>query len=228
MKIKFHPIVLIALLILAFSVTLAGGIILQSLFVAFFVLVSVFLKKRRVFWKKMATFGIPLTAVLILLNDVILSSLITEQTTHGVYYALRFLVLLTCLLTIIHTTTPAEFALGLRSLRLPPRFNHIFLLSFEVFDSFRTITRNVTVAQQLRGFHIQKNIFYRARNLFPLFFPVIFSALSMSVDRGVAFDLKGINSSNEKTYLSEWKPTTADKFITVFLVITSLLLIVFR
>lgn len=219
---------MIALLIFAFITALAGEIIHQLLFIALLLFVSVFLKKRKAFWKKMATFGIPLTVVLIILNDVILPPLATGHPSQGIHYALRFLVLLICLLTIVHTTTPTEFALGLRSLRLPPRFNHIFLLSFEVFDSFRTITRNVTIAQQLRGFRIRRNIFNRAKNLFPLFFPVVFSALSMSLDRGIALDLKGINSPSAKTYLAEWKPTILDKLTTVFLIVCSFLFFLFR
>ncbi|MDE3057153.1 MAG: energy-coupling factor transporter transmembrane protein EcfT [Bacteroidota bacterium] len=222
-KINFHPSVLIALLIFTFSVALFAGIFFQSVFVAFFLFVSLFIKKRKAFWKKMARFGVPLTAVLLIVNDLVFSAMGNAQ---GIHYALRFLVLLLPLLTIVHTTTPAEFAMGLRSLRLPPRFNHIFLLSFEAFDSFRTITRNVSTAQQLRGFRARRNIFSRAKNLFPLLLPVAYSALSMSLERGIAFEFKGVDSPFPKTYVAEWKPTAFDIFTTATLIVASFLLLV--
>ncbi len=226
-RVKFHPIVFITLLLFTFAATVAGGLILQLSLVVVFLSFSAFIKRRRAFWKKMLTFGIPLALVLVILNDFILTSIKPEYMEQGVHYALRFLTLLTCLLTIVHVTTPTQFALGLRSLKLPHRLNHIFLLSFEVFDSFRTIAQNVSTAQQLRGFRIRKNIFSRTKNLFPLFFPVVFSALSMSLDRGIAFDLKGIESPVSKTYLLEWKPTALDKFLSAFLLVLSFLVIVF-
>lgn len=225
MKFKLHPISLIALLIFSFVVALTNRIILQSIFIFFVSCLSLFISKRRAFWKTMLTFGLPVTALLLILNDILVPLLTGAHRGEGIHYALRFLALLTCLLIIFQTTTPTEFARGLRPLRLPPRFNYIFLLSFEVFDTFRSIAGNVSTAQQLRGFQIRRNIFARFRNLFPLFFPVIFSALSMSLDRGIAFDFKGIDTSVSKTYLSEWKPTAMDVVYTFLFLSGSLLVL---
>lgn len=61
--------------------------------------------------------------------------------------------------------------------------------------------QSIRAAQQARGLETQGSLFQRAKALFPLVAPLVFSALVDVEERALALEIRGFSASRRKTYL---------------------------
>jgi energy-coupling factor transport system permease protein len=76
------------------------------------------------------------------------------------------------------------------------RLVYIYLLSVAMVHLMRDKLQKIYTAQSARGLDTTRNVFVRARYLFPMLVPLSYSYLAESLDRGVA--LRAANFSDRK------------------------------
>lgn len=216
MRRSVHPLTSLCFIVFSFIVALVGSFALQIIVIIALLGLSFFIPKRKQAWKKIAYYVIPIGCLLVIVN-----SALGLPVHQGLAYALRFMLLITPLLVIVHATSPTDFSLGLRTVHIPSRLNYLFLFSFEIVQTLREVFQSVYIAQQLRGLHVTRSFFQRWKNIFPLLLPVTFIAISQSLDRSLAYEFKGIESPAAKTYLRTLPLSFFDKLAIVILLLLS-------
>ena len=84
----------------------------------------------------------------------------------------------------------------------------------------------ITDAQRSRGMEMEGKILTRIKAFFPLISPVIMSSLISTRERAIALEVRGFDSKQKKTFLSDIKTTHADiafKAILSFILILSII-----
>ena len=179
------------------------------------------IRKRKQAWKKIALYILPIGILLLLVN-----SAFGTPFARGLAYALRFVLLITPMVVVVLGGSPTDFRLGLRSVPIPSRLHYLFVFSFEIIQTLRDVFQVVLVGQQLRGYHADRSLSNKWKNIFPLLLPVTLIAISQSLDRSLAFEFKGIESSVEKVYLHTLTLSPFDKLSIAVLLLSSVGLII--
>ncbi len=182
--------------------------------------VSLFIRKRKQAWKTIAFYIVPVGCLLVFVN-----LLLAAPLTLGLNYALRVVLLITPMVIVIHTGSTADFSVALRTLPIPSRLHYLFIFSFEIVQSLREVFQSVHIAQQLRGYHVERSFHKKWKNIFPLLLPVTLIGISQSLDRSLSYEFKGIESTKAKTYLRTLPLSTYDKMTIGLLLFLSLVLI---
>ncbi|MCE1252830.1 MAG: energy-coupling factor transporter transmembrane protein EcfT [Anaerolineae bacterium] len=114
---------------------------------------------------------------------------------------LRLAAALMVSLVLVSSTHPAQLVQALAESGLPYQLAYLIgsplLLLPQVLDKIKSIR----AAQQSRGLEVQGNFFIRARALFPLAAPLIFSTLVDVEERSLALEFRGFNAPFIKTSL---------------------------
>lgn len=218
-----HPFTSLAFLLLFFVTAVSGAQTVQLCGTALLLLLSVSIKKRRRAWQTIGLTVVPIGGLLILVN-----SGLGLPVSESISYALRLFLLMTPLVIVVNTASPDDFSVAIRTVPIPSRLHYIFIFSFQIIQSLRDVFQSVRVAQQLRGFRLERRLHMRWKNIFPLLFPVTLIAISQSLERSLAFEFKGIESPAPKTYLRKLQFSVVDKIAITVLLLSSLALIFAR
>ena len=184
--------------------------------IAALLLLSLLPGKRKEIWRKIGAYILPIALLLIAVNR-----LLGETMGVGLSYALRFVLLMTPMVIIVYSIPASQISLALRTSALPARLQYLFIFSFEAVQSLRGMFQSVLIAQQLPGLRLDRSFARRWKNIFPLLFPVILTAVSQGMDRGLALEFKGIESRGPKTHLHTLPLRRADKLSIGLLLILS-------
>ena len=193
---------------------------MQMLGVVILLSAASLIRKRKQAWKKIVFYILPIGILLLLVN-----SAFGAPFARGLAYALRFVLLITPLVIVVLSGSPTDFRLGLRTLPIPSRLHYLFVFSFEIVQTLRDVFHAVYIGQQLRGYYADQSLRNKWKNIFPLLLPVTIIAISQSLDRSLAFEFKGIESSTEKVYLQTLTLSPFDKVSIAVLLFSSLGLI---
>ncbi len=210
---KIHPLLKIYFLLISCGVALSGKIEFQIAHSIFCLCCIIGIEKKWDVFKKLFTFVLPIIALLIIVNFFLL-----HEWMFGVRYAIRFIVLTLPFFLVFYSTSPQEFMYGFRAVKFPHQFNYLFLSSLEILELLRDAFHTTILAQQLRGYLIEKSFLKRWRNFFPIFFPVFLNILNHSIEKSIILEFKGITSTTSKTYLTIWKFSLHD--VLFFMVLT--------
>ena len=172
---------------------------------------------------KIALYVLPVSCLLVVVN-----TLLGLPLSEGTAYALRFALLTIPLFITFYVASPSEFSLGLRTLPIPPRFHYLFLFSFEIVRTLREVFEHVHIAQQLRGYRVERVFYRRWKAVFPLLLPVTLIAITQSLDRSLMLEFRGIDAPGPKTYLRSLPLTLADRVQISGFVLLSLTVILLR
>ena len=216
-----HPFTSLCFILLFFVVALCGSMAIQVLAASILLLLSLFIRKRKQAWKTIALYIVPVSCLLILVNAALGAPL-----ALGVTSALRIILLITPLVIVVHTGSSADFSVALRTLPIPSRLQYIFIFSFEIIQSLREIFKAVLIAQQLRGYRVERSIHKKWKSVFPLLLPVTLIAMSQSLDRSLSYEFKGIESTVTKTFLRTLPLTASDRWTIALLLLLSVVLII--
>ncbi len=215
-----HPLTSISFLLFCFLVAGAGQPTDQFFVIAFLLFLSLVSGKRKKIWGSIVTTILPIAILLIVVNR-----LLGTAMSDGVPYALRFVLLITPLVIIVQSTPAADVALALRTSPLPARIQYLFIFSFEAVHSLRDLFQQALLAQRLRGLRTDRYFPRQWKNILPLLFPVLLTAVSQGIDRGLALEFKGIESSSPKTHLRSLPIGSFDKLSIALLILLSFFVI---
>ena len=215
-----HPLTSLCFILFFFVIALFGTQAVQIVGVSFLFIAAASIRKRKQAWKRIALYILPIGILLLLLNTAL-----GAPMARSLAYALRFILLITPLVIVVLGGSPTDFRLGLRTVPIPSRLHYLFLFSFEIIQSLREVFQNVHISQQLRGYHVDRSLRNKWKHVFPLLLPVTLIAISQSLDRSLAFEFKGIESSVKKVYLHTLHVSPLDKLEITILLLSSLALI---
>lgn len=188
--------------------------------IALLLFLSLVSRKRKQIWHIILTTVLPIAILLIAVNWFLGTTI-----GDGVPYAIRFVLLITPLVIIVQTTPATDVALTLRSTPLPARIQYLFMFSFEAVQSLRDLFQQALLAQRLRGLRTDRFFPKRWKNMLPLLFPVLLTAVSQGIDRGLALEFKGIEFPGPKTHMRSLPLSFSDKLSIALFILLSLFVI---
>lgn len=218
-----HPLTLFSFIGFSIVVAIIGPRPLQAVMLFALLVLGIVIRSRRKVWMKIALYVLPVSCLLVVVN-----TLLGLPLSEGTAYALRFALLTIPLFITFYVASPSEFSLGLRTLPIPPRFHYLFLFSFEIVRTLREVFEHVHIAQQLRGYRVERVFYRRWKAVFPLLLPVTLIAITQSLDRSLMLEFRGIDAPGPKTYLRSLPLTLADRVQISGFVLLSLTVILLR
>ena len=218
-----HPLTLFSFIGFSIVVAILGSRPLQIVMLFTLLVISLIIRSRKKAWAKIALYVLPVSCLLVAVN-----TLLGLPLREGTAYALRFALLTMPLFITLYVATPSEFSLGLRTLRIPPRFHYLFLFSFELVRTLREVFQHVHIAQQLRGFRVERVFYKKWKAVFPLLLPVTLIAITQSLDRSLMLEFRGIDAPGPKTYLRSLPLTHIDLVQIGLLILASIAVIILR
>jgi len=130
------------------------------------------------------------------------------------YAALIFTRLAAALLSsllLVLGTHPAHLIQALSEAGLPSGLAYLLGSPLLLLPQMAGRIRSIQAAQQARGLETQGSLLQRARALFPLVAPLIFSALLDVEERALALDVRGFSAPLRKTSLTQLHDTPAQR-----------------
>jgi energy-coupling factor transporter transmembrane protein EcfT len=109
-----------------------------------------------------------------------------------------------------------------------PRLVYIFLHSLQLLITLRRKVEKIHIAQASRGLDVKGNPVKRARAFFPMLFPLIFSYLSESLERGLALELRGLGIPGPKSYFVELRESKVERTANIVLLLGTSAIILWR
>lgn len=133
---------------------------------------------------------------------------------EGVFYALRIglniLNMLFSFAILVLSTKPQDLVEELEKKGFSPRFGYIIASVFQIIPQMMGTMNTIMDAQRSRGMETEGSLFVRAKAFIPLISPVVMSSLVNTRERAVALEVRGFDSKEKKTYLSEREKSSSD------------------
>ncbi|ONI45260.1 cobalt ABC transporter permease [Candidatus Epulonipiscioides gigas] len=129
---------------------------------------------------------------------------------------------------LILTTKPSYIADALVAKGLSPRLGYIFVSLFLLVPQITQKLSIITDAQWSRGMETEGNLFVRIKAFIPLISPVIMSSFMDVKERSIALEVRGFNSTSKKTFLNEFIPNRANKWVFILLIVLIIISIILR
>jgi energy-coupling factor transport system permease protein len=202
-------------------------------------LLSILTRKRLEILKRFVRYILPVILLIIVLNVFIypesekwttLLGIRINQT--GLYFglkvSLRLSVMSLALLLFFSVTPPHLLATALLMKGTSPRLVYVFLHSLQLLATLRRKIEKIHIAQASRGLDVKGNPVKRARAFFPMLFPLIFSYLSESLERGLALELRGLGIPGPKSYFVELRESKVERAANILLLLGTSTIILWR
>ncbi len=158
---------------------------------------------------------LPLAAMLLVIHGLFNPANITPVINFGaltfskeglLYAALiiaRLASVLAASLLLVFSTKPGDLILALSLAGTPPWIAYLLGSPLLLLPQLRARANSILAAQRARGLETEGSLLRRARALFPLVAPLVFSALVDTEERALALEARAFSASNPKTSLVE-------------------------
>jgi energy-coupling factor transport system permease protein len=208
--------------------------------IAFLVLLlSVLTRKRLEIFRRFLRYILPVILLIIVLNvfiypesekwTTLLGMRINQAgLSFGLRVSLRLSVMSTALLLFFAVTPPHLLATALLMKGTSPRLVYVFLHSLQLLITLRRKIEKIHIAQASRGLNVKGNPVKRIRAFFPMLFPLIFSYLSESLERGLALELRGLGIPGPKSYFVELRESKVERTANILLLLGTSTIILWR
>ncbi len=134
-----------------------------------------------------------------------------EGLAYAALILTRLAAALAASLLLVLSTHPAHLIQALVEIGLPSGLAYLLGSPLLLLPQMAGRIRAIQAAQQARGLETQGSLLQRARALFPLVAPLIFSALLDVEERALALDVRGFSAPLRKTSLIPLHDTTAQR-----------------
>jgi energy-coupling factor transport system permease protein len=202
-------------------------------------LFSILTPKRLEILKRFVRYILPVVLLIIILNVFIYPESEKWTTFLGVKFnqaglsfglkvSLRLFVMSLALLLFFTVTPPHLLATALVMKGASPRLVYIFLHSLQLLITLRKKIEKIHIAQASRGLNLKGNPVKRMRAFFPMLFPLIFSYLSESLERGLALELRGLGIPGRKSYFVELRESKVERTANILMLIGTSVIILWR
>ena len=126
-----------------------------------------------------------------------------EGLDFATMIVMRLAATLAASLMMIVSTHPAHLVQALAEAGLPNALAYLLGSPLLLLPQIAARVQSIQAAQQARGLETQGNLLQRARALFPLAAPLVFSALLDVEERSLALEVRGFSSPKPRTSLNE-------------------------
>ena len=148
----------------------------------------------------------------------------------AVYYALRIafwiMILSNCGIVFLHTTSPKDFVIGLRSLGMPYKFAYALMIGMRYIPLIQDNTTSVIIAQKARGLSVSntrgiKRAWNLIRDRLTTSLILIFKQVKITAK---SLELRGFGKQRKRTdiYWSQWHCKDIFFLFVFFLIIVSI------
>ena len=117
------------------------------------------------------------------------------------------------------STKPAELVDDLEQIGFPPRFGYMISSVFQIIPQMMGTMNTIMDAQRSRGMEMEGNLFVRAKAFIPLIVPVVSSSLINTRERAIALEVRGFDSKEKKTFLTDGKMGRGDRLFMAAMVL---------
>ena len=142
---------------------------------------------------------------------------------EGIWYAagigLNILNMLLAFSVFVLSTKPAELVDDLEQIGFPPRFGYMISSVFQIIPQMMGTMNTIMDAQRSRGMEMEGNLFVRAKAFIPLIVPVVSSSLINTRERAIALEVRGFDSKEKKTFLTDGKMGRGDRLFMAAMVL---------
>ena len=134
-----------------------------------------------------------------------------EGLAFAALIVLRLAATLTASLLLVVTTHPAHLVQALTEAGLPYGLAYLLGSPLLLLPQIAGRVQVIQAAQQARGLETQGSLLQRARALFPLAAPLVFSALVDVEERSLALEVRGFSAPHPKTSLNKLVDTPSQR-----------------
>ena len=120
---------------------------------------------------------------------------------------------------LVLSTKPAELVDDLEQIGFPPRFGYMISSVFQIIPQMMGTMNTIMDAQRSRGMEMEGNLFVRAKAFIPLIVPVVSSSLINTRERAIALEVRGFDSKEKKTFLTDGKMGRGDRLFMAAMVL---------
>lgn len=236
---SIHPLTKLYLATFIVLASFGLGLVAQVFLLVLLASICLSVPENKLIFKRLTRYILP-AVILILVLDVLiypesqktikLLGLTLNQA--GLLFGLRVSLRLTNIslaLLFFFSTTPVHIlAAALLTKGLNPRIVYVFVYSLQLIGTLRRKVKSISIAQTARGLNVRGNPMKRLKAFFAMLFPLIFSYLSESLERGLALELRGLGRHGPKTFLIELPESRAERTANRLLLLAMALLIVWK
>jgi energy-coupling factor transport system permease protein len=129
---------------------------------------------------------------------------------------------------LVLTTKPSDMVETFVRMGLSPKLGYVLSSVFQIIPEMTETMATITDAQRSRGMETEGNLMTRIKAFFPLISPVVMNSLITTKERAIALEVRGFDSDQKKTFLTELKKTKSEKVIKVVLTAVLILSLVGR
>ena len=126
-----------------------------------------------------------------------------EGFSFAVLLTLRVLNMVCAFGVLMLTTKPDDLVESLINKGISPKIGYVLLSVLQVIPQMIAMTGKITDAQRSRGMETEGTLFTRMKSFVPLLSPVVLNSLNDTRERSIALEIRGFNSSSERTLLHE-------------------------
>lgn len=117
------------------------------------------------------------------------------------------------------STRPDELVDDLEQIGFSPRFGYMISSVFQIIPQMMGTMNTIMDAQRSRGMETEGNLFVRAKAFIPLIAPVVSSSLINTRERAIALEVRGFDSREKKTFLTDGKMRKRDRIFMAAMVL---------
>lgn len=134
-----------------------------------------------------------------------------EGVTYAGLIVVRLAAVLAASLLLVFSTHPGELVQALTGAGVPHGLSYLLGSPLLLLPQIAGRVQVIQAAQQARGLETGGSLLQRARALFPLVAPLVFSALLDVEERSLALEVRGFSASVPKTSLRELVDTPGQR-----------------
>lgn len=124
---------------------------------------------------------------------------------------------------LVLTTKPSDMVETFVRMGLSPKLGYVLSSVFQIIPQMTETMATITDAQRSRGMETEGKLTTRVKAFFPLISPVVMNSLITTKERAIALEVRGFDSRQKKTFLTELKKTGTGKIINAVLVLILIL-----
>ncbi len=129
---------------------------------------------------------------------------------------------------LVLTTKPSDMVEIFVRIGLSPKLGYVMSSVFQIIPQMTETMATITDAQRSRGMETEGKLMTRIKAFFPLISPVVMDSLISTRERAIALEVRGFDSKQKKTFLSDLKKTRSDQIFKVALIVILILSLVGR
>lgn len=130
-------------------------------------------------------------------------SIYKEGFSFALLLTLRVLNMVCAFGVLVLTTKPDDLVESLINKGMSPKIGYVLLSVLQIIPQMMTMTDKITDAQRARGMETEGKLFTRVKSFIPLLSPVVLNSLNDTRERSIALEVRGFNSTSERTFLHE-------------------------